>query len=187
MKHKRYFSLIEIVIVVIVISFIFGIAVVQLDSLIPSSRLKKQVRDTANLMEMATAQAAIEGRELKLVFDLNERMMKLEYYFIDEEAEELFIEQQTLILESEEKDVDPDEILAPLYETKWEDSIELVSLDVDVAEDEEMRDFIIFSPQGMSDGAKLKWKEASGISQELEIWPLLGKIEISEVSDSLYD
>ncbi len=163
--------------------FILGMAVVQLDSVIPSSRLKKQVRETSNAIEIAFAQAAIEGRPLAIHFDQEERMLTIEYFFATEEQREFFIEQAEK--ERSEEDEFSDEI-EPLYSSYWDESISLDLIEVDFNEDEDPREFIIFNPEGMSDGARVIWKEVSGISQEIRLWPLLGKTEILPLVSSDY-
>lgn len=169
------------IIVVVVIAFIFGIALVQMDSVIPNARLKQQTRATANIIELAFSQAAIEGKELSLTFDREEQMVKLEYYFENEEDKEFFLEQTQAHLLDEEKEAI--EEIEPLFTRKWNSNLELSNLEVLTYEEEDTRDFIIFSPEGISDGAIITWHDSSGISQSLELWPLLGKISISKVKN----
>jgi type II secretory pathway pseudopilin PulG len=180
---KKYFTIIEVFIVIIVISLIMGMAIVQMDAIIPSSRLKQQVRETSNTIELAFAQAAIEGRPLALHFKREERMLTLEYYFATEEQREFYLEQ----LESEsDEDYSYTDEIEPLYWQNWDETINIEMLEVEVGEEEEPRDYIIFRPEGMSDGARIIWREESGLTQELLLWPLLGKIEILPLVESGY-
>lgn len=163
---KNYFSLFEMIIVVLVIGFIMGIAAVQMDSVIPTSRLKKQSRETANLMELAISQSAIEGKSLALVFDSDTRTMSLEVH-LDEDDDSTF----DMTLEELEELI--------LYESVWPESITLNSVEVDRLDDVEVTDErIIFYPEGSSEGGVIVWQEASGYTQTVELWPLLGRVDI---------
>lgn len=163
--NRRYFSLFEIIIVVMIIGFIVGIAAVQMDSLIPSARLEKQSRETANLMELAMTQSAIEGKALAIVFNTIDRTMNLEIHLEDDEDYFDF----TL----EELDA------MKLYSMTWPESIKLTTFEVDRLEDSDVSDDrIVFFPEGSCEGAKIVWQEASGYSQTIELWPLLGRVDI---------
>ena len=182
MKKSR-FTLIEIFVVITIIGFILGMAVVQLDAVIPSARLKKQVRETSNVIDIAFAQAAIEGRALAIHFDRDKRLLTLEYYFSTDEQREYFLEQ------AEKDKLEDDEFsdeIEPLYSSHWDETISIDFIEVDISEDEDPRDFIIFNPEGMSDGATVIWKEKSGLTQEIRLWPLLGKTEILPLVNSDY-
>lgn len=152
------------IMVVMIIAFIVGMALLQMDSIIPSARLEKQSRETANLMELAITQSAIEGKPLALVFNTTDRTMNLEVHLEDEEFFDLTYE------ELEEM---------KLYTMTWPESITLTTLEVDRLEDLDVTDDrIIFFPEGSCEGAKIVWQEASGWSQTIELWPLLGRVDI---------
>lgn len=161
--------------VALVIALVLGFAVTRIDTVIPESRLKKQVRTTSNLIEMGFSMSAIEGKELALIFDTEKRIISLEYYVADEEDAEFIAEE---LYEGEEEK----EELKPLITKEWDESLTLQEMEVETFDRDDQRDFIIFYPQGTSDGAKIIWSEASGMTQELVLWPLLGKITISDVN-----
>lgn len=178
MIQRRLFSLFEIIIVVIIIAFIVGIAAVQLDSVIPSSRLKKQARETANLMELAITQAAIENKPLALVFNSIDRTLSLEIH-PEEEDEDSFSNFD--FFEEEEEDL-------VLYTSTWPESITLVEMEVDRLDEESdiVDERILFFPEGSCEGATVTWKEASGFVQTIELWPLLGRVNVLPLESSDY-
>ena len=156
--------------------------IIRVDSLIPSARLKKQVRETANLIEMAFAKAAIEGRPLSINFNADDRILTLEYYFETEEDREYYLEQ--MMKEKEDDYVeDFSEEIEPIFKLKWEKEISIHTIEVQASE-EEVRDYIIFKPEGTSDGATMIWSESSGLYQTMHLWPLLGKVEILPLQKS---
>ena len=161
------------VIVILIVGMIFGVAIVKLDSVIPESRLKQQVRKTVSLVDMAGAQAATEGRPLALVFYRETRTIKLE--FVKDES----LTQNVEFIDSEQKE-EP-----PLYDSTWDDKIELLELkvsDLDGAHSDSDR--IVFLPEGSCDGATLVWKDVTGLKQSLELWPLLSKVSVFPIDNS---
>ena len=118
MISRRFFSLFEIIIVVMVIGFIVGIAAIQLDSVIPSSRLKKQSRETANLMELAITQSALENRPLALVFNTTDRTMNLEIHIEEDELD-------TSISNFDFNDEFEEEEDLVLYSSTWPETLTL--------------------------------------------------------------
>ena len=170
------------VIVIVVIGLIVGMALMSLDSLIPTSRLKQQSRKTADIIELAFSQAAIEGKDLALYFFTEERRISLEYYFSTPEEMEFFLEERMRFsTPDDEENAESDEI-EPLYTSEWDDRIELSQLEIETYNpDDEHRDFIIFSPQGSCDAAEFTWRELSGLTQKLEVWPLMGKVTIHPI------
>jgi len=163
-RLRRNFSLFEIIIVVLIIGFIMGVAAIQMDSIMPSSRLKKQSRETANLMELAISQSAIEGKTLALVFNTENRTMNLEVHPEDKSLFDLSLEELEALV---------------LYSSTWPESITLLSVEVNRLDDAEVSDQrILFFPEGSSEGATVMWQESSGLKQSIELWPLLGKVDI---------
>ena len=161
------------VIVILIVGMIFGVAIVKLDSTIPESRLKQQVRKTVSLVDLAGAQAATEGRPLALVFYRETRTIKLE-----------FVKDEELTQNVEFLDGAPKEEPA-LYDSVWDDKIELVDLKVSNLDGESSdSDRIVFLPEGSCDGATLIWKDLSGLKQSLELWPLLSKVSIFPIDRS---
>ena len=162
---RRYFSLFEMIIVVMIIAFIVGMALVQMDSLIPTARLEKQTRETANLMELAMTQSAIEGKSLAIVFNSIDRTMNLEIHLEDDEDYFDFTFEELEAMK--------------LYTMTWPESIKLSTLEVDRLDDMDVADErIIFFPEGSCEGAKIFWQDSSGWSQTIEIWPLLGRVDV---------
>jgi type II secretory pathway pseudopilin PulG len=172
-RVRRGFTLLELCIVAIVIVAILGIGVVQLDSALPDARLRKVARRTADLIELTATQAAIEGRPLALIFDTDLREIRIEIHL--EEGEEAW--DPFALEEAEEEE--------PIYITKWDEEVSLEELLVDDLEGSQVNsDRIIFLPEGSCDGATLKWRERSGLSQSLEVWPLLTRVDLKEVDSS---
>ena len=178
-KYSRAcpFTLIEVIIVVFIIALLLGMAMMRLDSIIPDARLKKQVRTTSDIIELAFSQAVIEGHELSLVLDAKEKKITLDYYAeTDEDAEYLanFVRPK--------KDGEVDKNPKPLKAMTWDDSIELEEFEVLTQDTDGKREFMVFFPQGTCDGARMVWKEKSGITQEMSVWPLLGNVDIKPVN-----
>lgn len=179
-QRKRHaFMLLELVIVVLLIAVFMGMALVSVDSLVPISRLKKQSRTTADIFEFAFSTAAINGRDLAIYFRPEENAISLEYYIEEDSDEEFLLDQ--LSNDNGEELLE----LKPILVKKWDESIKLEEIEIYTQNlDEDERDFILFSPEGMCDGAKIIWREESGIKQEVELWPLLGKVTIKPVDHS---
>jgi type II secretory pathway pseudopilin PulG len=166
------FTMLEMVIVIMVVGMIFGLAISKLDSVIPESRLKQQVRRTVSLIDLTGAQAATEGRPLALVFDREKRLMRIEFH------KDESLEQNVEIFDMTEED-------ESLYEVEWDKDIELYELRVtDLDGDDNDSDRIVFLPEGSCDGAKLIWKDVTGLKQSLELWPLLSKVSILPIDAS---
>ncbi|MBF0196952.1 MAG: hypothetical protein HQL32_04550 [Planctomycetes bacterium] len=183
-SYKRAFTFFEVIIIVTVIGFIMGMALMNIEGLIPSSRLKQQSRQTADLIELSFSQAAIEGKDLAMYFDKETRTISLEYFFEDEEEENFYFEENANDLDEEEYFSGE---LEPLLVSDWDESISLETLLVETYNpDDEGRDFIIFTPLGTCDAAEIIWREESGITQKLELWPLLGKVTIEPIEDNAY-
>ena len=148
-----------------------GIAAIQMDSVIPTARLKKQTRETANLMELAVTQAAIEGKTLAIVFDSSLRTMNLEIHLEDEENDFDYTFEELEAMK--------------LYSTTWPESIQLLTIEVDRLDDVEVSDErVIFYPEGSCEGVKIVWQEDSGWTQTLELWPLLGKVDVFPIEQT---
>lgn len=160
-------------IVVMVVGVLFSIAVLQLDSVLPESRLKRQVRLTLSMIELSSSQAVVEGRPLALSFDKESRQMTLDFY-----------EEDTGIIGDMEVFEADSEAQEPLYEEQWPETLELSSLTVEGVDGEPVEsDMIVFLPEGSCDGAVIRWQESTGLIQEMELWPLLGKVSLSEIDD----
>lgn len=160
-------------VVVMVVGVLFSIAVLQLDSVLPESRLKRQVRLTVSMIELSSSQAVVEGRSLALSFDKESRQMRLGFY---EENPGLMGAVDVFAVDSEEQEY--------LYEEQWPETLELSSLTVEGVDGELVEsDTIVFLPEGSCDGALIRWQESTGLTQEMELWPLLGKVSISEIDD----
>ena len=176
MMPRRSFTFIEIVIVIFIIALLLGMAFMRMDSVIPEARLKKQSRLTADIIELAFSQAAIEGQELSLVLDAREKKMTLDYFIEKEEDEEFINDEVRPAADDSEKE------RKPLKTVTWDDAIELETFDVLTQDKDNQRDFMVFYPQGTCDGAHVVWKEKSGMTQEVSVWPLLGKVDIQAVN-----
>jgi general secretion pathway protein H len=173
MKQKR-FSMIEMLVVVLIVGIIAGMAAVQLDGFVPDSRIKQQVRYTAQMIEMASSQATVEGRPLAIVFDREKGEMRLEYYIEDDEDSSIEF------LDEEDR-----EDQEPLYIQDWNPSVSLMSLSVeDLDGESEESEQIVFFPEGSCDGAELTWRDESGLKQTMSLWPLLAKVSLSPLDDS---
>jgi type II secretory pathway pseudopilin PulG len=163
--------MLEMVITVMVLGVLFGITALQLDSVLPDARLKKQVRLTVSMIELASNQAVVEGMPLALTFDRSQRTMVLDFHETEED-------ESYEILEEEEDQ-------GPLFEEQWPEELDLVSLSVEDIDGELVEaESIVFLPEGSCDGAVLRWQESSGLAQEMELWPLLGKVSLSDIDDS---
>jgi type II secretion system protein H len=171
---QRRFTMIEMLVVVLIVGMIVGMAAVQLDGFVPDSRIKQQVRYTAQMIEMASSQATIEGRPLAIVFDREKGELRLEYFLQDDEDSSVeFLD---------EKDLDEQE---PLYIQEWNPSISLMSLSVeDLDGESEESEQIVFFPEGSCDGAELTWRDESGLKQTMSLWPLLAKVSLSPIDES---
>lgn len=171
-RVRQSFTLIELCIVVIVIVAIMGIGLVQLDSALPDARLKKITRRTADLIELTSTQAAVEGRALVLIFDTDRREIRIEVYV--PEGEESW---DPFALEEEEEE--------PIYITNWTEDVSLEELLVDDLDGSQVNsDRIVFLPEGSCDGATMRWREQSGLTQSLVVWPLLTRVDLEEVDSS---
>ena len=161
------------VVVILIVGMIFGVAIVKLDSVIPDSRLKQQIRKTVSLIDLAGAQAATEGRPLVLIFNRETRTITLEY-----SKDETLVQNVEFI--DKEKEEEP-----PLYDSTWDEHIELAELKVsDLDGEHSDSDRIVFLPEGSCDGAIILWKDDSGIKQSMELWPLLSKVSIAPLDRS---
>jgi len=170
---RRGFTLLELSVVAIVIVAILGIGVVQLDSALPDARLKKVSRRTSDLIELTSTQAAIEGRPLTLIFDTDLKEFRIEVHV--EEGEETW--DPFALDEGEEEE--------PIYISKWEEEISLEELLVDDLDGSQVSsDRIVFLPEGSCDGATLRWREQSGLTQSLVVWPLLTRVDLEDVDRS---
>lgn len=174
--RPRAFTLIEILLVAVIIAVIASLALLKIDGLIPSSRIKKQTRTLANVIELAIARAAVAGRDIALMVDRETRSIRLDYYDPEVEEEESSIELDIELPPPPEIDQEEDD--APLYEVPWETGVELESLEVDTLSLDDVREFVIFTPFGQCDGLKVKWRDDHGHSQSLELWSLSGRIVI---------
>jgi type II secretory pathway pseudopilin PulG len=177
--QRRHFTMMEMIIVVLIVGMLLGGAAVQLDGFVPESRLAQQVRRTANLMDLASSQASVEGRPLILVFDRELRETRLEYLVEDSDEEAFSFE---VVDEGDDENPDDEEAL---YTEAWGEGMELLSLDVeDLDGESSSADEIAFFPEGSCDGGEIVWREETGLKQSMELWPLLGKVSLSEVDDS---
>ncbi|MBF0244533.1 MAG: prepilin-type N-terminal cleavage/methylation domain-containing protein [Planctomycetes bacterium] len=170
-EGRRAFTLIEVLIVAVILGLVLSIAIVRMDNLLPASRLNKHMRDLADTCEMAFSQAAVQGYAIALYLDTSSRTTRLENYLSKVGADEM--EQ-----EGEFIDFDSEASREPILEMKWHKNIELEEFTVEVDDDEDSRDFILFSPEGFCDGARIRFRDSSGLTQTLELWPLLGRTEI---------
>jgi type II secretory pathway pseudopilin PulG len=160
-------------IVVMVVGVLFSIAVFQLDSVLPESRLKRQVRLTMSMIELSSSQAVVEGRPLALSFDKETRKMTLDFYEDDVDT-----------IDNIEVFEEDSEVEEPLYEEQWPEALDLSSLTVEGVDGEPVEsEVIVFLPEGSCDGAVIRWRESTGLIQEMELWPLLGKVSLSEIDD----
>ena len=167
---RRCFTLLEMVIVVMVLGVLLGISILQLDSILPDARLKKQVRLTISMIELASNQAVVDGVPLELSFDRSLRKISLDIHESVEDDDEY---------------IEDEEETGPIYEEFWPAELELVQLEVEDIDGEMVEaERIIFLPEGSCDGAVMTWKEESGLKQSMELWPLLGKVSVSELDDS---
>lgn len=172
--NQRQFTMMEMLIVVVVVGMIVGMAAVQLDGFVPDSRIKQQVRYTAQMIEMASSQATVEGRPLAIVFDREKGEMRLEYFIEDEENSSV-----------EYLDEEDREDREPLYIQEWNPSVSLQYLSVEDLEGEsEESQQIVFFPEGSCDGAELTWRDESGLKQTMSLWPLLAKVSLSPIDES---
>lgn len=176
-RGRGPFTLIEVMAVAVIMALLLSVTFVKLDSMIPTARLKKHVRMVAGAIELAQTQAAVEGKDIALRLDKDSRSIRMEIFVSEEdEAEGARLEKEwTRLPEKAEEEA------GPLYEAPWEGAITLEELEVSAFDKEDSREFIIFSPFGYSDGVRMVWKEKGGATQEMELWPMLGKIVIGPV------
>lgn len=173
-RVSRRFTLLELCIVAIVIVAILGIGAVQLDSALPDARLQKISRRTADLIELTSTQAAIEGRALALIFDTDLREIRIEVHI--EEGEESW---DPFALDGDEEEEEP------IYITSWTEELSLEELLVDDLDGTQIgSDRIVFLPEGSCDGATLRWREQSGITQSIVVWPLLTRVDLEDIDRS---
>ncbi len=173
------FTLIEIMVVTVLVGLLVSVAVIKLDSLLPSYRLKKHVHGVADAIEIAFSEAAVEGRELELHFDAEKRLTILDYPASEEaEVENIFDNPPPEPLKS-------DEPPAPFYSLEWEQGVSLTQLEID-SSDGETKESILFSPMGYADGARITFKEQGGAEQTLELWSLTGKVIIHDLQQREY-
>jgi len=174
------FTFLEVMLVLTVIGFVFGIGVMQMGALVPEFRLKKQIRTLADTMDLAFTQSVVEGKSLSLLLDREKSEMRIEYYVEPEDEGDLWA------TEVEEEEEVEEYMLKPLLVEPFESGMELVEFEVLTGELEGPdREAILFRPEGSSDGAKVKFREKhTRLSQSLELWPLTGRIEISRIQAS---
>jgi len=162
------FTLIELLLVILVIGAILGMALFRMDGIFPNTRIKQASSRAADMMELASIQAAVEGVPLELVFESETRRILLRR-LIDEDSDDE-------ILDEEE---------STLYWQSWSPQVEIDELMVDDVDGEPVNaESIVFLPEGSCDGALLRWRDETGLTQELELWPLLSKVIVHPVDGS---
>lgn len=166
MPSRRAFTIIELILVILIIGAMMSMALFRLDGIFPDTRLRQASARAADMMELASVQAAIEGVPLELVFLRDKRWMALQR------------------LDSEDEDFEREEDRY-LYWVDWNAKVEIDTLLVDdIDGDPVSADSIVFLPEGSSDGAILRWRDETGLTQELELWPLLAEVKIKPVDNS---
>ena len=173
------FTLIEIMVVTVLVGLLVSVALIKVDSLIPSYRLKKHVHGVADTIELAFSEAAVEGRELELHFDAEKRLTILDYPATEEK------ETENIFDNPPPEPPTSDEPPTPVYSLEWEEGVSLEQLEV-ASTDGETKESILFSPMGYADGARITFKEQSGAEQTLELWSLTGKVIIHDLQQREY-
>jgi prepilin-type N-terminal cleavage/methylation domain-containing protein len=75
--HQRGFTLIELMVVVIIISIAFTYGIVNIDHLVPSSRLGKAARDLGGTLTRLRGMAVFHGRSYYLEYDLDDHRYRM--------------------------------------------------------------------------------------------------------------
>lgn len=164
-----------------IIALMVGMAILSLDSLIPSSRMKAHTRAVASILELASTKATVIGIPLQLEINTEERKLiitRVEQTWDEEDPYDY-------LNENVELEDDDDE---PVFTSKpWSDTIRLVDLEVFPLESEDDDTEVIrFSPDGFCDGAEIIWQSDDGYKQSIKLWPLSGSAEIQALETGAF-
>ncbi len=76
-KRKSGFSLIELMVVMVIVGLLMSIVTVNLDYLVPSSRLNAGASSIASTIVLAHSQAAISGTDVIVSYNLDQQLYQI--------------------------------------------------------------------------------------------------------------
>ena len=144
-RKNSGFTFIELSMVILVLSIALLIVAVNLDSIIPSERLRAQAKKIGSLIQLARAEAAFKGVNYGIVYDLRENA----FWLLVPEIEG----QETENYDAEDLENSEPEIRKKFFYHKLEEPVEFI--DVQVGEKNAITDKIVrieVTPLGLASG-----------------------------------